>query len=262
MSAAPAADDRDWSAADYGRHAGFVIDQAADLIDWLAPRAGERVLDLGCGDGLMSRRLAERGVDVTGIDASPAMVEAAVARGVSAHVVDAQALSAASTLATDYDAVFSNAAIHWMARAPDAVLQSVYARLKAGGRFVAEFGGEGNIAPLHAALRDEAAARGHDADPIDPWFFPSEADYRRRLVRAGFTVERCVSFERPTPLAGELADWIYTLARPFVTAFDAGAARDDYVAAVVGRLRPTLSDAQGHWQLPYVRLRFVARKPD
>ena len=262
MSAVVASRDRDWSAADYSCHAGFVVDHAADLIDWLAPRAGERVLDIGCGDGVMSQRLAERGADVTGIDASPAMVEAAAGRGIRAYALDAQTLSDADALATDYDAVLSNAALHWMARDPDAVLACVYARLTSGGRFVAELGGAGNIAPLHTALRDEAGARGHDADRIGPWFFPGEAEYRQRLTGAGFTLERCVSFERPTPLDGDLADWITTLARPFVTAFAPGAARDDYVAAVVDRLRPTLCDAHGRWQLPYVRLRFVARKPE
>ena len=134
--------------------------------------------------------------------------------------------------------------------------------LRPGGRFVAEFGGAGNVAPIRAALRAEAENRGRDADTLDPWFFPDEADYRARLEHAGFIVERLEMFERPTPLPGEIADWLTTLARPFVTAFAAGRERDAYVSDVVERLRPELADANGHWHAPYVRLRLIARKPE
>ncbi len=253
--------DRDWSAADYGQHAGFVVDLAADLIDWLTPSPGERVLDLGCGDGTMSLRLLARDVAVTGVDASPAMVAAACEQGVPAMVLDGHDL-ATGTAGTGYDAVFSNAALHWMTHAPNAVIAGVKTVLRPGGRFVAEFGGAGNVASIRAALRAEAENRGRDAGALDPWFFPGAADYRARLEHAGFIVERLEMFERPTPLPGEIADWLTTLARPFVTAFTAGAERDAYVCDVVERLRPELADANGHWHAPYVRLRLIARKPE
>ena len=116
--------DRDWSAADYGQHAGFVVDLAAELVDWLAPSPGERVLDLGCGDGTMSLRLLARDVAVTGVDTSPAMVAAACEQGVPAMVLDGQDL-ATGTAGTGYDAVFSNAALHWMTHDPNAVIPGV-----------------------------------------------------------------------------------------------------------------------------------------
>ncbi|MBH03612.1 MAG: SAM-dependent methyltransferase [Xanthomonadales bacterium] len=253
--------DQDWSAADYARHAGFVVERAADLIDWLAPRPGERVLDLGCGDGTMSLRLLARDTAAIGVDASPAMVAAALEQGIEAMVLDGHDL-ADGTAGTDYDAVFSNAALHWMKQDPDAVIAGVRTALCPGGRFVAEFGGAGNVAPIRAALRAEAEERGRDADTLDPWFFPDAAEYRARLEEAGFVVERLETFERPTPLPGDIADWLTTLAWPFVTAFAAGPERNGYVSDVVERLRPELADANGHWYAPYLRLRFIARKPE
>jgi trans-aconitate methyltransferase len=250
-----------WNAQAYGRNARFVADMAASLIDWLDPQAGERILDLGCGDGVMSRRIVERGADVLGVDSSPAFVAAAREQGIAAVQGDGQALSANSAIAGPFDAVFSNAALHWMHRDPDAVIAGVYTLLRPGGRFVAEFGGAGNIAPIRAALREQAQVRGKDADALDPWFFPEENTYMDQLRAAGFSIEGHKTFERPTPLPGDLSGWLETLARPFVHAFASGAARDDYIAAVVAQLAPVMRQADGSWVAPYVRLRFLARKP-
>lgn len=250
-----------WRAEDYGRNARFVAHLAADLIEWLAPVAGETMLDLGCGDGALTERIVQAGAEVIGADGSSAMVAAAQARGLNAVVADGQRLDAVPELDRTFDAVFSNAALHWMRDEPQAVIDGVFARLKPGGRFVAEMGGAGNIAPIHAALRAEADAREIDPDTLDPWYFPSETTYLDRLATAGFHIERSHSFERPTQLPGDVADWLTTLARPFVTAFAEGEARDDYVAAVRGRLAGEMRHRDGQWIAPYVRLRFVARKP-
>lgn len=251
----------DWQAEDYDRNARFVADLAADLLNWLEPRPGERILDLGCGDGVLSQRIVAAGAEVIGVDGSPAMVAAARARGLQAIEADAQRLDQAEALGQGFDAVFSNAALHWMSAEPQAVVEAMFARLKPGGRFVAEMGGAGNIAPIHAALRAEAAALGFDPDTLDPWYFPAERDYCDRLVAAGFKVECTACFERPTLLPGDVADWLTTLARPFVSAFAEGEARDSYVAAVRARLADTLQNDDGRWTAPYVRLRFIARKP-
>ncbi|WP_423823933.1 methyltransferase [Salinisphaera sp. SPP-AMP-43] len=251
----------DWQAEDYQRNARFVADLAVDLLDWLEPRPGERILDLGCGDGTLSERIAAAGAEVIGVDGSPAMVEAAKQRGLQAVEADAQRLAQSQVVGHDFDAVFSNAALHWMSAHPQAVVEAVFARLKPGGRFVAEMGAAGNVAPIQAALRAEAAERGFDPDALDPWYFPAERDYCDRLVAAGFKVECTDCFERPTPLPGDVAAWLTTLARPFVTAFVEGEARDRYVAAVRARLADTLQDDDGRWTAPYVRLRFIARKP-
>jgi trans-aconitate methyltransferase len=264
MSAQPVTDGETaggWNAQDYGRNARFVADMAASLIDWLDPKTGERILDLGCGDGVLSQRLKERGADVLGVDSSPAFVAAARKQGIAAVQGDGQALTANPAITGPFDAVFSNAALHWMHRDPDAVIYSVYALLRPGGRFVAEFGGAGNIAPIRVALREQATARGKDADALDPWFFPSEKTYINQLRVAGFTIKRHETFERPTPLPGDLSGWLETLARPFVHAFASGQARDDYIAAVTAQLTPVMRQADGSWVAPYVRLRFSARKP-
>jgi len=251
-----------WDAHDYGRNARFVAELAADLIDWLEPRAGERVLDIGCGDGALTAEIAARGAEVIGIDASPAMVAAARARGLTAYEIDGQALAGAdAALPGHFDAIFSNAALHWMHRDPQAVIDGAYARLAPGGRFVAEFGAAGNIAPIHAALRAEAEARGYDADALDPWFFPEEQRYLKQLRSAGFSIVSHECFERPTVLPGDVDAWVRTLARPFVQAFPEGAPRNNYVAAVQARLAEQLCDSEGVWTAPYVRLRFHARRP-
>jgi len=244
-----------WDASRYERSARFVSDYAK-LIDWLNPQPGERVLDVGCGDGVLSLQIAERGAQVHGVDSSPALVEAARQRGVDAVVGDGQAIEETGR----YDAVFSNAALHWMSRDPRAVLDGVAWALVPGGRFVAEFGAQGNVAPIHTALRAECAARGLDADDIDPWFFPNDKNYTKQLEAAGFSIKNKVVFERPTPLPGDISDWLRTLAGPFVHAFAPGAERDAFVNAIRDRLAPQLCAPDGRWIAPYVRLRFDARK--
>ena len=144
---------------------------------------------------------------------------------------------------------------------PDAVIAGVYRRLAPGGRFVAEFGAAGNVAPIHAALRAELKARGMRPDDSDPWFFPTEENYTNQLRAAGFSITRQLCFERPTPLPGDIADWLTTLARPFIAALPEGPARAEYARAVRARLAPQLQAADGEWTAPYVRLRFVAHKP-
>ncbi|MES1925075.1 methyltransferase domain-containing protein [Salinisphaera sp. T31B1] len=250
-----------WNADDYAANARFVADLAGSLVDWLEPAAGERILDLGCGDGELGLAIAARGAHVLGVDASPAFVAAAGRRGLTAVVGDGQALDRVDGVDGRFDAVFSNAALHWMNRAPDAVIQGVFDRLVPGGRFVAEFGAQGNCGPIRQALRAELQARGLDADAVDPWFFPSEADYLARLRAAGFVVEAHECFERPTPLPGDITAWIETLARPFVHAVEPDDARPGYVAAVRERLAPMLRGEDGRWTAPYVRLRFRARRP-
>lgn len=259
-----AATNEDWSAARYERHARFVSDYGAAVVDWLDPQPGERILDLGCGDGALTAVIAERGAQVRGLDRSPAFVEAARERGIDARVGDAQAKDWARDWASDetagYDAVFSNAALHWMGRAPQAVIDGVAQVLVPGGRFVAEFGAHGNVAPVHAALRAECEARGLDADALDPWYFPDDKEYRNQLESAGFSIKRQVMFERPTPLPGDMGDWLLTLAGPFVNAVPAGEEREAFVAAVRERLVDDLRLPDGRWVVPYVRLRFDARK--
>lgn len=251
-----------WSAGDYASNARFVADLAAPLVDWLAPVAGERILDLGCGDGALSESLVARGASVVGVDASLDLVAAARTRGLNAIRGDGQSLAAVLDDQAPFDAVFSNAALHWMARDPDAVIAGVFAQLKPGGRFVAELGAHGNVRTIREALRAEAGERGQTADALDPWFFPWEKEYIEQLTDAGFSIEHQECFSRPTALPGDISGWLETLARPFVHAFDEGAPRRAFVAGVSERLRPALQNTDGSWTADYVRLRFVATKPE
>lgn len=243
-----------WDPARYQRHAGFVAVLGQPVLELLAPRAGERILDLGCGDGALTAALAER-AQVVGVDASAEQIAAARARGLDARVMDGTRLG----FDAEFDAVFSNAALHWM-RDPDAVIDGVWRALKPGGRFVAECGGAGNVETVFEALVAALARRGIDGRALSPWYFPAPEEYRGRLERRGFAVDSIMLIPRPTPLPGRLADWLDTFAESFLAAVPAGerAAVKDEVEAV---LRGTLSDGEGAWTVDYVRLRFAARKP-
>jgi SAM-dependent methyltransferase len=243
-----------WDPARYERHARFVSDLAEPVIALLAPAAGERVLDLGCGDGVLSARLVARGCRVVGVDASAAQVAAARARGIDAHVADGESLP----FAGEFDAVFSNAALHWMQR-PDAVLAGVHRALRPGGRFVGEFGGAGNVAAIEAALRAALTERGVDPQAIRPWYYPSDTEYAERLAANGFTVRSIALIPRPTRLPGDLRDWVETFAHAFLAPLPP-ADRPAFLTAVQTTLRPHLCDPDGHWSADYIRLRFAASR--
>ena len=243
-----------WDPDRYDRNARFVSDLGQPVLELLAPRAGERILDLGCGDGVLTERLVAAGCRVVGVDGSPAQVAAARARGLDAHVMDGQAL----TFENEFDAVFSNAAMHWMKRA-DAVIAGVHRALHPGGRFVGELGGEGCVAIIRAALVAALERRGIDGTALDPWYFPDVASYGQRLAAAGFTVRWIALIPRPTPLPGDVVGWLETFAESFTGALPARE-RPEFLAEVREALRPLLCDASGAWTADYVRLRFAAAR--
>jgi trans-aconitate methyltransferase len=244
-----------WDPDRYRRNAGFVPVLGAPVLELLAPQPGERILDLGCGDGALTERLVAAGARVVGVDSSPEQVAAARARGLDARVMSGEALA----FAGGFDAVFSNAALHWMKRADD-VIDGVWRALEPGGRFVAEMGGAGNVAAIMAALVTGLDRRGLDGAAAVPWLFPSPADYRARLARRGFKVRSIELIERPTPLPGAMAGWLETFAESFIRSLPE-AERAGYIAEVEAALAPRLRDPQGQWHADYVRLRFAAEKP-
>lgn len=244
-----------WDPERYRRNAGFVAELGTPLIDLLAPRPGERVLDLGCGEGALTDKLAALGAEVVGVDSSAEQVRAARARGLEAHVADGEALA----FAAEFDAVMSNAALHWMTR-PDAVIDGVWRALKPGGRFAGEMGGAGNVRRVKAALTAALARRGIDAAAADPWYFPTPDDYRGRLAARGFRVVEIALIDRPTPLPGRLGDWLETFAESFLSQVPE-TERPDLIAEVEGALAGQLRDGEGRWFVDYVRLRFLAVKP-
>jgi len=184
-----------WDPQQYAAHGRFVSDLGLPVVELLAPQPGERILDLGCGDGALTLKLQELGCRVVGVDSSPAMIQAAQALGLDARVMNGHELP----FVNEFDAVFTNAALHWMTQ-PDAVLDGVWRALKPGGRFVGECGGHGNTATVMAALQAVLAKRGIEAQRFNPWFFPSAAEYRQRLEAHGFVVSTLTLFPRPTPL--------------------------------------------------------------
>jgi len=251
-SASPRGPEQTWEAESYARNARFVSELGMPVLEWLAPRSGERILDLGCGDGALTEKIAAVGCSVVGVDTSPDLLAAARARGLDVQQMDGQALA----FHHEFDAVFSNAAIHWMRRADD-VITGVKRALKPGGRFVGEFGGFGNVAAIRVAVHAVLRQAGYDPAAVDPWFFPTPADYRARLEAQGFGINRIELIPRPTPLPTAIGPWLDTFGASFF-----GVAPDSEHVKLCGQaaslLRPALCDEQGNWTADYVRLRFAA----
>lgn len=243
-----------WDPERYRRNASFVPELGREVLEWLMPVRGERILDLGCGDGALTAVLAQI-CTVVGVDRSAEQVEAARRRGLDVLLVDGTQLA----FDAEFDAVFSNAALHWM-RDADAVIAGVWRSLKPGGRFVAEMGGAGNVAAVITALERVLQRRGADTRATNPWYFPSPEEYRAKLARHGFTVTRMQLLPRPTLLPGPLSDWLDTFAESFL-ALVPGEDRQAVKAEVEDALRDLLFDAQRGWTADYVRLRFAAVKP-
>jgi SAM-dependent methyltransferase len=239
-----------WSPDSYLQHAGFVPALGAGVLDLLDPKPGERILDLGCGEGTLTRDIGAKGSNVVGVDSSAAQIAAAKARGLDARVMNGEAL----TFDHEFDAVFSNAAMHWM-KNPDAVIAGVQRALKRPGRFVAEFGGHGCVGAIHVAIRAVLARRGITME--SPWYFPTAEEYGAKLEAHGFSISEIRLFPRPTPLQTGIEGWLDVFASPLLGQLPAGD-RVTAVGEIADLLRPALCDPSGHWTADYVRLQFRA----
>src|ERR1700726_2669334 len=243
-----------WDPATYARNARFVSDLGSPVVELLAPKPSERILDLGCGDGVLTKKLADLGCEVVGVDSSIPQIEAARKLGLNAHTISGEDLP----YKDEFDAVFSNAVLHWIKRA-DLMIAGVYRSLKPGGRFVAECGGHGCVHKIRTALVQALDRRGMDGEARVPWYFPTPGDYATRLERAGFRVDSMALIPRPTPLPGDIIGYLETFAQSFLQGLP-GAARAGYLQEVRAVLEPQLRDSTGTWVADYVRLRFAATK--
>lgn len=254
MAVSPASD---WNPQAYAANAAFVPAMGQPVVELLGPRAGERILDIGCGDGVLTAAIAQAGAAVVGVDASPAMVAAARARGLDARVMDGEALDFTDA----FDAAFSNAVLHWM-RDSGAVARGVFRALKPGARFVGEMGGAGNCATLWDGIHAELAARGLSLPAEELHWYPTVSDFTRVYAGAGFTDIAAELIPRPTPLPTGAKGWIETfMTGPFNATGISAATQGEIAQAIDARVADRLRGPDGGWVADYVRLRFTMRKP-
>lgn len=243
-----------WDAESYTRNARFVSDLGMPVVELLDPRPGERILDLGCGDGVLTLKLQELGCQLVGIDSSPELVQAALDLDLDVAIQDATEMA----FDDEFDAVFSNAVLHWISDA-DRVIANVFRALREGGRFVAECGGHKCVETIRTALIAELAKRGYDGEAADPWYFPTAEDYESRLAKAGFAVEYIDIIPRPTPLPGDITGFLETFGGSFTSVLPIEEHRV-YIDDVRNRVEPLLCGEDGTWTADYTRLRFKAYK--
>lgn len=246
---------QNWKPESYNAGAGFVPALGKPVIELLKPMAGEKILDLGCGNGILTKELLELGCDVVGVDSSPEMVRAARASGIDARLMDGEALG----FSCEFDAVMSNAALHWMTD-QYAVARGVWNALKPGGRFAAECGGEGCVRVIREGLKIALTRRGIDYKARNPWKYPKLGEYKTILENQGFSVGYIARIDRPTPLPGGLKGWLEVFSESHTSGFTEQE-KAKFYAEVEDYCRPTLCNDKMEWTADYVRLRFLAVKP-
>lgn len=255
----------DYSASNYNQTAAFVYstEYTAPILSLLKPSIGERIVDFGCGTGELTLRIQEAvgasGFTV-GIDYNNDMVSKALVNGVRhAYISDLQNIQIPPVLESSFDAVFSNAVLHWCKQNPRGVLDGAKRLLKVGGRFVCEMGGFMNCIGVRIGLHRAVKRRGYEPDKMDPWYFPTIEEYQRLLQSAGFRVNTIDLVPRLTPLPdGGLRGWLQLFARrTFLKEFS-----DQEAAAIIDEVvdmcEVDMKDKEGNWALMYVRLRFLA----
>ncbi|GIN12395.1 SAM-dependent methyltransferase [Shouchella clausii] len=247
-----------WNSTLYDDRHAFVSKFGNHLLELLKPRKTESILDLGAGTGDLANELAKLGVDVTGVDQSSSMVAKARSKypHLSFDVADATNLPFTET----FDAVFSNAVLHWVLDA-EAALKSIWRVLKPGGRFVAEFGGKGNVETITTELIAQIKQAGYPYSIKQfPWYFPSIGEYASLMEKTGFSVSLAQLYERPTPLEGEdgFRNWLDMFARPFFNEIDEQD-KQGIIAKTEIALQPVLME-EGQWIADYKRLVVIGYK--
>ena len=246
-----------WNANLYENHA-YVWHYGTDLVDLLAPQPGERILDLGCGTGQLTAQIAEAGAVAIGIDNSSEMIACAQEKYPDLEFLMAN--GANFRFSEQFDAVFSNAALHWL-KPPESVIACIWQALKPKGRFVAEFGGRGNIQSIITGIN--AARQEHGYREVgNPWYFPSIANYATLLEKQGLEVLYAKLFDRPTQLEGEggISNWIVMFGNRLLADIPPEH-KIRIIQTVAEKVRPKLY-REGTWWADYRRLRIIAQTPD
>ncbi|NHN29195.1 class I SAM-dependent methyltransferase [Paenibacillus agricola] len=248
--------DGQWNAGHYDSNIGYVSRLGKGVVELLAPQSHEKIVDLGCGTGDLAAIISQSGADCLGIDGSMEMINQAKAKypSLSFMVADAHTFRIEKRV----DAVFSNAALHWMTE-PERVIQSVRLALHDSGRFVAEFGGKGNIGAIYEAIAAVLQAYGMDAKARFPWYFPTISEYSSLLEKDGFEVRFMELYDRPTPLDGGIAglrNWLEAFAGMFFVGLDSNEKEEAY-SRCEELLQKQLFDGE-RWIADYRRLRFSA----
>jgi SAM-dependent methyltransferase len=245
----PATSTSKWDAADYAKVGAFVAELGGAALDLLDSKPGERILDVGCGEGTLTRKIIERGAIVLGVDNSPEMIAAARSNGVDAVQLAAEDMQ----FFAEFDAAFSNATLHWVLQKEQAA-RAIFRALKPGGRFAGEMGGEGNLRKLREALDDELIIRGYVPPVKASNWYASPDEFAGVYEAAGFREVDARLIERPTPIEHGVAAWVTTFRKGWLDrAAVPDAERADIGAAVADRVGSNVAD--------YVRLRFIMRKP-
>ncbi|KAI9469019.1 MAG: S-adenosyl-L-methionine-dependent methyltransferase [Benjaminiella poitrasii] len=260
-----------WSSSNYAKHASFVPKLGSVILDMLDPQPNEDVLDFGCGDGVLTQKLASRCRSVTGIDASANMIQRAKKDNQSAnttyYTVNGYNLQiwfderrSDNTTVGHYDAVFSSATLHWLKEDPVKAIRNIHHVLKPGGRLVAEFGGFMNVGEIHTALIHVLDKHGYDGRVVSPWFFPSAEHYQRLLFENEFEVKHVELVPRMTVLNTDIVGWIKTFGFAFLEPLASDEERKQVAREVQDILQPGFQREDGKWVSMYNRLRVIAIK--
>ena len=262
-----------WTHSAYNASASFVPKLTSEIVQWLDAQPHEAILDLGCGDGVLTAQIASACARVDGLDSSSNLIESArstygTASNIGWYVVDCRYLEKSPEIrGKQYNKVFSNAALHWILRDPSTrtcVLRDAYKALKPGGEFVFEMGGAGNCADVHTALLAALVHQGvsiEQARKVCPWYFPSEQLMKHMLEEVGFKVEKSKLRYRPTELTGGLEAWVRLMGAQFLEVLPTDEKKEAVVSEVCNVLKTVLThEEDGSMWLGYVRLRVAARK--
>ena len=243
----------DWNVNRYTKHADFVSALGMPVVDLLAPQKGEKILDLGCGDGTLALELEKFGAEVVAVDLSEEMVAKSREKGLDAYIMSATEL----LYEEQFDAVFSNAVLHWV-KESDLAVEKINKSLKHGGRFVAEFGGDANIEHIRVAMKEVFFKHKEYGKFNDPWFFPTSKEYQNILESCGFKVEYIKLIPRPTPI-DDIANWLDIFANGIASGLT-DEQKIEFKSEVREILKDKIYTVEDGWVADYVRLRVRAVK--